>query len=260
MKTVILAGGFGTRLSEETGVRPKPLVEIGGKPILWHIMKMYSSHGFNDFIICCGYKGHMIKEFFSNYYLHHSDVTFDIQNNTMEMHANQLEPWKVTLIDTGENSMTGGRIKRIQKYVENERFFLTYGDGVSDVDFKALLEFHKSNNRLATLTAVQPPGRYGAFNLEDKNPVITSFREKPKGDGHETAWINGGFFVLEPEIFDYIDGDQTVWEKEPMENLARKGELSAFRHVGYWQSMDSLRDKMVLEEHWEGGDAEWKTW
>ncbi len=259
MKTVILAGGFGTRLSEETGVRPKPLVEIGGKPILWHIMKMYSSHGFNEFIICCGYKGHMIKEFFSSYYLHHTDVTFDIKNNSMEMHSNQLEPWKVTLIDTGEDSMTGGRIKRIQKYVQNERFFLTYGDGVSDVDFEELLKFHERNNRLATLTAVQPPGRYGAFNLEDKNPVITSFREKPKGDGHETAWINGGFFVLEPEIFDYIDGDLTVWEKEPMEKLAKKGELSAFRHLGYWQSMDSLRDKMVLEEQWENNPA-WKTW
>jgi len=259
MKTVILAGGFGTRLSEETGVRPKPLVEIGGKPILWHIMKMYSSHGFNEFIICCGYKGHMIKEFFSSYYLHYSDVTFDIKKNSMEMHSNQLEPWKVTLIDTGEDSMTGGRIKRIQKYVQNERFFLTYGDGVSDVNFEELLKFHQSNNRLATLTAVQPPGRYGAFNLEDKNPVITSFREKPKGDGHETAWINGGFFVLEPEIFDYIEGDLTVWEKEPMENLAKKGELSAFKHLGYWQSMDSLRDKMVLEEQWENNPA-WRTW
>ena len=260
MKTVILAGGFGTRLSEETGVRPKPLVEIGGKPIIWHIMKMYSSYGHHDFVICCGYKGYMLKEFFSNYFLHHSDVTFDVKNNKMEIHQNNIEPWKVTLIDTGENSMTGGRIKRIKKYVENETFFLTYGDGVSDVNFNDLLNFHKEQKTYATLTAVQPPGRYGAFNLDKKNPKISSFREKPKGDGHETAWINGGFFVLEPAIFDFIEGDLTVWERDPMENLAKKGQLAGYRHPGYWQSMDSLRDKNVLEEIWETGNAAWKNW
>lgn len=260
MKTVILAGGFGTRLSEETGIRPKPLVEIGGKPILWHIMKMYSYYGHNDFIICLGYKGYMIKEFFSNYFLHHSDVTFDVKNNKMTIHQNKVEPWKVTLIDTGENSMTGGRIKRIKDYIGNERFFLTYGDGVSDVDFDALLEIHKNEGTYATLTAVQPPGRYGAFNLESSNRKIFSFREKPKGDGHETAWINGGFFVLEPEIFNYIEGDSTVWEQEPMENLAKQGQLSAYKHDGYWQSMDSLRDKNVLEEIWGNGKPAWKKW
>jgi len=260
MKTVILAGGFGTRLSEETGVRPKPLVEIGDKPILWHIMKMYSSYGHNDFIICCGYKGHMIKEFFSSYYLHSSDVVFDLKNNETQIINNSIEPWKVTLIDTGENTMTGGRIKRIKKYIGNEPFFLTYGDGVSDVNFNDLLEFHKKQNVYATLTAVQQPGRYGAFNLEDKNPKIKHFREKPKGDGHDTAWINGGFFVLEPEIFDYIEGDATTWEREPMEDLAKKDQLSAYKHEGYWQSMDSLRDKTVLEELWQSGDPAWKNW
>lgn len=260
MKTVILAGGFGTRLSEETGVRPKPLVEIGGKPILWHIMKMYSYYGHNDFIICCGYKGYMIKEFFANYFLHYSDVTFDVKNNKMEIHTNNLEPWKVTLIDTGENSMTGGRIKRIKEYVGNETFFLTYGDGVSDVNLKELLDFHKENKLLATLTAVQPPGRYGAFNLSEIHSKILSFKEKPKGDGHDTAWINGGFFVLEPKIFDYIEGDHTIWEGKPMENLAHDGQLSAYKHTGFWQSMDSLRDKNVLEKIWEDGDAPWKRY
>ncbi len=261
MKTVILAGGFGTRLSEETGVRPKPLVEIGGKPILWHIMKMYSSYGHNDFIICCGYKGHMIKEFFSSYYLHSSDVVFDLKNNETQIINNSIEPWKVTLIDTGENTMTGGRIKRIKKYIGNEPFFLTYGDGVSDVNFNDLLEFHKKQNVYATLTAVQQPGRYGAFNLEDKNPKIKHFREKPKGDGHDTAWINGGFFVLEPEIFDYIEGDATTtWEREPMEDLAKNDQLSAYKHEGYWQSMDSLRDKQILESLWESGHSAWKKW
>lgn len=260
MKTVILAGGFGTRLSEETGVRPKPLVEIGGKPILWHIMKMYSFYGHNDFIICCGYKGYMIKEFFSNYFLHHSDVTFDVKNNKMEIHSNEIEPWKVTLIDTGENSMTGGRIKRIKKYIGNESFFLTYGDGVSDVDMDSLLKFHRENKSFATLTAVQPPGRYGAFNLPEDEPKITSFKEKPTGDGHETAWINGGFFVLEPEIFDYIEGDQTIWEGDPMENLAHDEKLAAYKHDGFWQSMDSLRDKNVLEEDWLSGRPAWKKW
>jgi len=260
MKTVILAGGFGTRLSEETGVRPKPLVEIGGKPILWHIMKMYSHYGHHEFIICLGYKGYMIKEFFANYFLHHSDVTFDVKNNKMTIHQNNVEPWKVTLIDTGENSMTGGRIKRVKEYVGDETFFLTYGDGVSDVNISSLLDFHNSQKTFATLTAVQPPGRYGAFNLDDNNPKVTSFREKPKGDGHETAWINGGFFVLEPEIFDYIEGDLTIWEREPMENLAKEDKLSAYKHVGFWQSMDSLRDKNVLEEKWQNGDPIWKKW
>ncbi len=260
MKTVILAGGFGTRLSEETGVRPKPLVEIGGMPIIWHIMKMYSSYGHNDFIICCGYKGNMIKEFFSNYFLHHSDVTFDIKNNKMKIHSNNIEPWTVTLIDTGENSMTGGRIKRIKEFIGNETFFLTYGDGVSDVNFDSLLEFHKNQNTYTTLTAVQQPGRYGAFNLESNSAKITHFREKPKGDGHDTAWINGGFFVLEPQIFDYIEGDSTIWEREPMEKLAKENQLAAFKHEGYWQSMDSLRDKTVLENNWQSGNPPWKKW
>ncbi len=260
MKTVILAGGFGTRLSEETGVRPKPLVEIGGKPILWHIMKMYSYYGHNDFVICLGYKGYMIKEFFADYFLHHSDVTFDIKNNKMKIHQNNIEPWKVTLIDTGENTMTGGRIRRIKDYLDDEPFFLTYGDGVSDVNFDNLLDFHKKSNTFATLTAVQPPGRYGAFHLDGDRTHISSFREKPKGDGHETAWINGGFFVLEPEIFNYIDGDTTIWERDPMEKLAKKNQLSAYRHKGFWQSMDSLQDKNVLEKIWASGNPSWKNW
>ncbi len=262
MKTVILAGGFGTRLSEETGIRPKPMVEIGGKPILWHIMKMYSSYGFNEFIICCGYKGDMIKEYFANYFLKTSDVTFDLANNEMNIHKVNSEPWKVTLVDTGANSMTGGRVKRIKEHVGNEPFFLTYGDGVSDVNIAELLKFHKSQNTHATLTAVQPPGRYGAFNLENKDQLITSFREKPTGEnkGFDIAWINGGFFVLEPEIFDLIEGDHTVWEREPMENLARNNQLSAFKHNGFWQSMDSLRDKQVLINIWEQGNAPWKKW
>lgn len=261
MKAVILAGGFGTRLSEETGIRPKPLVEIGGKPILWHIMKMYSYYGCNDFVICCGYKGYMIKEFFANYFLHHSDVTFDVKNNKMKIHSNSdVEDWNVTLIDTGENSMTGGRIKRIKKYVDNETFFLTYGDGVSDVNIKELLDFHKKQKTFATLTAVQPPGRYGAFKLDNDNPKVNSFREKPKGDGQESAWINGGFFVLEPEIFDFIEGDSTVWEGDPMENLAKQDQLAAYKHRGFWQSMDSLRDKNILEENWQSGNPSWKNW
>ncbi|MCF6296958.1 MAG: glucose-1-phosphate cytidylyltransferase [Flavobacteriaceae bacterium] len=260
MKTVILAGGFGTRLSEETGIRPKPLVEIGGMPIIWHIMKMYSSYGHNDFIICCGYKGSMIKEFFSNYFLHHSDVTFDIKNNKMKIHTNMIEPWTVTLIDTGENSMTGGRMKRVKDYIGNETFFLTYGDGVSDVNFEKLLKFHEKQNTFATLTAVQPPGRYGAFKLDQKDNKIASFREKPTGDGHSRAWINGGFFVLEPEIFDYIEGDSTVWEREPMEDLAKDNQLHAYKHEGFWQSMDTLRDRNVLEEFWQNGTPAWKNW
>ena len=263
MKTVILAGGFGTRLSEETGIRPKPMVEIGGKPILWHIMKMYSSHGHNEFIICCGYKGHMIKEYFANYFLHQSDMTFDLKNNKMEIHNSNTEPWKVTLVDTGENSMTGGRVKRVKEHIGNERFFLTYGDGVSDVNITELLDFHIKQNTYATLTAVQPPGRYGAFNLEGNQTKINSFREKPtgtEGENFDVAYINGGFFVLEPEVLDYIEGDNTIWEREPMERLAQGNNLSAFQHRGFWQSMDSLRDKEVLVDIWEQGKAPWKVW
>jgi glucose-1-phosphate cytidylyltransferase len=257
MKTVILAGGFGTRISEESAVRPKPMVEIGGKPILWHIMNIFSAHGINDFIICCGYKAHMIKEYFANYFLLRSDVTFDIKNNKMQVHQNHAEPWKVTLVDTGEKTMTGGRIRRIRKYLDDETFCLTYGDGVSDINITELIEFHKSQNTLATLTAVQPPGRFGAFELSEDRPRITHFREKPKGDG---AWVNGGFFVLEPGIMDYIEGDSTVWEQEPLVNLARDEKLSAYKHYGFWQPMDTLRDKMYLEEKWACDNPPWKVW
>lgn len=260
MKTVILAGGFGTRISEETGVRPKPMVEIGGKPILWHIMKMYSAEGFNEFIICCGYKGEMIKEYFSNYFLLNSNVTFNMIDNSIELHHTDIEPWKVTLIDTGNHTMTGGRIKRIKDYVGNERFFLTYGDGLSDISMKDLLEFHENQDTYATLTAVQPPGRFGTFSMKTSSTKITNFREKPKGDGMDAAWINGGFFVLEPEIFDYIEGDNTVWEKEPLENLAHQNKLSAYQHEGYWQNMDTLRDKNVIEDVWASGNIPWKKW
>lgn len=255
MKTVILAGGFGTRLSEETSVLPKPMVEIGGKPILWHIMKMYSSHGYNDFVICLGYKGYIIKEFFMNYFLLNSDLHVDLENNSIEVLNNNVDPWKITLVDTGQDTMTGGRLKRIKEYVGDESFFLTYGDGVSDVDFNKLLAFHQSQKVAATLTAVQPPGRYGAFTLESEK--ISSFREKPKGD---SAWINGGFFVLEPEIFDYIENDTTIWELEPMEHLAHDGKLAAYKHEKFWQSMDSLRDKKVLEKIWSSGNPPWKKW
>lgn len=257
MKTVILAGGYGTRLSEETAIRPKPMVEIGGMPILWHIMKMYSMHGYNDFIICLGYKGYYIKEFFANYFLLSSDISVDLRNNKIEILNNSAEPWKVTLVDTGQDTMTGGRLKRIKNYVDNETFFLTYGDGVSDVDFNELLKFHKKQDTWATLTAVQPPGRYGAFTFTEGSNLITSFREKPKGD---SAWINGGFFVLEPEIFEYIEGDPITWEREPMEKLAHEGKLSAYKHYNYWQSMDSLRDKNVLENEWNSGNPPWKKW
>ncbi len=257
MKAVILAGGFGTRISEESSVRPKPMVEIGGRPILWHVMKMYSAHGINEFIICCGYKGHVIKEFFTNYYLHYSDVTFDIRNNSMKVRQNNAEPWIVTLVDTGIDVMTGGRIKRVREYIGNETFCLTYGDGVSDVNISELLAFHREQKTLATLTAVQMEGRFGAFKLDDSEAKISRFREKPKGDG---AWINGGFFVLEPQVIDLIAGDSTVWEQEPLTRLAHEGQLSAYRHPGFWHCLDTLRDKHVLEQAWQSGNPPWKVW
>src|SRR4030042_4021710 len=257
MKVVCLAGGAGTRLSEETGIKPKPMVEIGGMPILWHIMKIYSAYGFNDFIICCGYKGQLIKEYFANYYLLRSDVTFDIQKHGMEVHQNHAEPWRVTLVDTGEKTMTGGRIKRVKNYIGNETFCLTYGDGVSDINIKKLIEFHKGQKALATLTAVQPPGRFGVFDLHEGETQIAVFREKMGGDG---AWVNGGFFVLEPEIINYVSNDMTVWEQEPLQNIAKDGKLCAYKHTGFWQPMDTLRDKMYLEELWVSGKAPWKIW
>lgn len=257
MKVVILAGGYGTRISEESSIRPKPMVEIGNHPILWHIMKIYSAYGINDFIICCGYKSYMIKEYFANYFLHRADVTFDIKNNKMEVVQNMVEPWRVTLIDTGEKTMTGGRLRRIKNQLDDETFCMTYGDGVSDIRIDQLIEFHRSQKTLATLTAVQPPGRFGAFNLGHGINLIPSFKEKPKGDG---AWVNGGFFVLEPKVLDYIQDDSTVWEQQPMENLAKENNLSAFRHYGFWQPMDTLRDKNVLEELWQSGSAPWKVW
>lgn len=257
MKVVILAGGFGTRLSEETGVKPKPMVEIGDRPILWHIMKIYSAHGINDFIICLGYKGWVIKEYFAKYSLFMSDVTFDLRNNNMKVHQNGTEPWKVTLIDTGEKTMTGGRLKRIKDYIGDETFCLTYGDGVTDLNIGELIDFHRDQKTLATLTAAQSPGRFGAFKLERNQHKISAFKEKPQGDG---AWINGGFFVLEPGVMDYIEGDSTVWEREPMERLAHDGMVSAYRHYGFWQPMDTLRDKNVLEELWRSGKAPWKVW
>jgi len=256
MKVVILAGGFGTRLSEETHLKPKPMIEIGGKPILWHIMKIYSAYGFNEFIICLGYKGYMIKEFFANYFLYMADVTIDLGNNSIEVHNAKAEAWKVTLVDTGLYTQTGGRIKRIKPYVGNETFMLTYGDGVANINIKELLEFHKSHGRYATITAVQPPGRFGGLVLNGGDEVL-SFREKPKGDG---AWINGGFFVLEPEIFDYIKGDEVPWEREPLETLAKEGQLMAYKHRGFWQCMDTLRDKNYLENLWNSGKAPWKVW
>ena len=255
MKAVILAGGLGTRLSEETILKPKPMVEIGDKPLLWHIMKSYSAHGVHDFVICCGYKGYIIKEYFANYFLHSSDVTFDIQNNEMEVHVRNSEPWRVTLVDTGDKTLTGGRLKRVKQYIKDEESFcFTYGDGVSDVNISELIEFHKSHNKLATLTATQPPGRFGALNLDGNK--INSFQEKPQGDG---AWVNGGFFVLSPKVIDYIEGDSIMWERKPMEILAKKGQLLAFLHHGFWQPMDTLRDKALLEELWQSGKAPWKT-
>jgi len=257
MKVVILAGGFGTRISEESHLKPKPMIEIGERPILWHIMKTYSSYGFNDFIICLGYKGYSIKEFFAHYFLHESDVTFDFKNhNERVIHHHSAEPWSVTLINTGLETMTGGRVKRIQEYVGDETFMLTYGDGVSDVNIPELVEYHKEHGKLATVTTVQPSGRFGALDLDEGNGV-RGFQEKPKGDG---AWINAGFFVLEPKIFDYIDGDATVLEKEPLEGLANDGELVAFKHSGFWQPMDTLRDKKLMEDLWKSGSAPWKMW
>ncbi|EKP0297372.1 glucose-1-phosphate cytidylyltransferase [Aeromonas veronii] len=256
MKAVILAGGLGTRLSEETVVKPKPMVEIGGKPILWHIMKMYSAHGINDFVICCGYKGYVIKEYFANYFFHMSDVTFHMTENRMEVHEKRAEPWNVTLVDTGDASMTGGRLKRVAEYVkDDEAFLFTYGDGVSDVDIKASIDFHKSHGKLATLTATYPPGRFGALDIRDNQ--ILSFKEKPRGDG---ALINGGFFVLSPKVIDLIDNDATTWEQEPLMTLAEQGQLMAYEHDGFWQSMDTLRDKLYLEKMWENGSAPWKVW
>lgn len=256
MQVVILAGGFGTRLSEETDLKPKPMVEIGGKPILWHIMKIYSHYGFTDFVVCLGYKGYLIKEYFANYFLHQSDVTIDLKKNSLEIHHTKAEPWKITLVDTGSDTMTGGRVKRVQKYIGNKPFMLTYGDGVGDVDIKALVAFHKKNKKFATVTSVQPSGRFGALNLDEDRNVL-SFQEKPKGDG---AWINGGFFVLESDVFDYIAGDETVWEKEPLERLASDGQLVAHTHSGFWQPMDTLRDKNHLEELWKNEKAPWKLW
>ena len=255
MKAVILAGGLGTRISEETQTRPKPLIEIGGMPILWHIMKTYSSHGISDFVICCGYKGYMIKEYFANYFLHMSDVTFDLKNNEMNVHRKSAESWNITLVDTGINTMTGGRLKKIQKYVDNETFCFTYGDGLANISITELIEFHKNNNTLATVTAVQPPARFGALEL-DGNKVV-SFKEKPPGDGN---WINGGYFILEPAVFDYVEGDSTVWEKEPVENLSKNNQLSAYRHSGFWQPLDTLRDKNKLEDLWSSGSPPWKVW
>ena len=257
MKAVILAGGFGTRISEETGVKPKPMVEIGDRPILWHIMKIYSAAGIDDFIICLGYKGYIIKEYFATYPIHMSDITFDLRHNETQVHQNGTEPWRVTLIDTGEKTMTGGRIKRIKDYIDGDTFCLTYGDGVTDLNIKKLVAFHREQKALVTLTAVQPPGRFGVFSLEDDQVLISRFREKPQGD---SAWINGGFFVIEPEVIDYINDDSTVWEKEPLGALAREGMLAAYRHYGYWQNMDTLRDKMVLEELWQAGNPPWKIW
>jgi glucose-1-phosphate cytidylyltransferase len=257
MKAVILAGGLGTRISEETHTKPKPMVEIGGKPILWHILKTYSHHNINDFIVCCGYKGYVIKEYFANYFLHMSDVTFDMSLNTMQVHQRHAEPWRVTLVDTGEETMTGGRLKRVAPYLQNEEAFcFTYGDGVSDVNITELIAFHRAHGLLATLTATLPPGRFGALDIH-ADERITTFKEKPKGDG---GMINGGFFVLSPEVMGMLEGDQTVWEREPLETLAKKNQLKAFKHEGFWQPMDTLRDKTLLEELWHSGRAPWKVW
>ena len=256
MKTVILAGGMGTRISEETHLKPKPMIEIGGKPILWHIMKTYSAHGIHEFIICLGYKGYLIKEYFANYYLHNSDVTFNMEDNSMKIHENSAEPWKVTLVDTGEKTMTGGRLKRVAPYLDhNETFCFTYGDGLSDVDISALVKFHKKQGSLASVTSVQPPGRFGTLSMKDNK--ITRFEEKPQGDG---SWINGGYFVLSTKVLDYIKDDTTVWEREPLQRLSEEEQLSAFLHRGFWQPMDTLRDRVLLENMWESQKAPWKVW
>ena len=255
MKAVILAGGLGTRISEETLEKPKPMVEIGGKPILWHIMKSYSHYGINEFVICLGYKGYVIKEYFKNYFLHMSDITFDIKNNEMEVHRKSAEPWKITLVDTGIDTMTGGRLKRIKKYVNNETFCFTYGDGLANISITDLIKFHKKNNTIATVTAVQPPARFGALELNENKVVC--FKEKPTGDGN---WINGGYFVLEPDVFNYLECDSTVWEKEPLQKLANENQLSAYKNKNFWQPMDTLRDKNQLNELWDSGKAPWKSW
>lgn len=256
MKAVILAGGLGTRISEETHLRPKPMIEVGGKPILWHILKMYSAHGVNEFVICCGYKGYIIKEYFANYFLHMSDVTFDLENNRMEVHQKHAEPWRVTLVDTGDSTMTGGRLKRVREYVQDDdAFCFTYGDGVSDVDIGASIRFHRAHGKLATVTAVQPPGRYGALQMD--GAAVKAFTEKPRGDG---GLINGGFFVVSPQCLDFIEGDATSWEVEPLSGLAARGELMAYEHAGFWQPMDTLREKNLLEELWNSGKAPWKCW
>jgi glucose-1-phosphate cytidylyltransferase len=255
VKAVILAGGHGTRISEESAVRPKPMVEVGGRPIVWHIMKIYAAHGITDFVISAGYKSNVIKEYFANYFLHMSDITFDLRANSMTTHASAVEPWKVTIVDTGDATMTGGRLKRVKEHVGT--FCMTYGDCVAALDITALIEFHRERNALATVTAIQPPGRFGALALDEGGERIASFHEKPQGDG---GWVNGGFFVLEPAAIDYIAQDDTTWEQEPMERLAQDGALAAYRHSGYWQNLDTLRDKMVLEDHWASGSAPWKVW
>lgn len=255
MKTVILAGGLGTRISEETHLRPKPMVEIGGKPILWHILKTYAAYGLTDFIICCGYKGYIIKEYFANYFLHMSDVTFDFNDNSMTVHEQKAEPWKVTLVDTGENTLTGGRLLRVRKYLDDDDFCFTYGDGLCDVNIRELIQFHKTQKAMATVTAVQPPGRYGALKLEEDR--VKFFEEKPQCDG---GWINGGYFVLSPQVLDCINGDNTAWEGEPLANLAGKGQLAAYKHKGFWRPMDTLRDRIQLENYWQTGKAPWKVW
>lgn len=259
MKAVILAGGYGTRLSEETTVRPKPMVEIGGRPIIWHIMKMYSHHGIDDFVVCCGYRGEMLKEYFLDYGRLQADITIDIKSDAVEVHRRNGEPWRVTLVDTGQKTMTGGRVRRVRDHLDDETFCLTYGDGVSDVDLSELIAFHRDQGATVTLTAVQPPGRFGALVLEPGQTRIDAFREKPRAGGDE-AWINGGFFVVEPEALDGIEGDDTIWERRPLETLAERRQLAAYRHTGFWQPMDTLRDRQLLEDHWARGDAPWATW
>ena len=255
MKAVILAGGLGSRISEETNIKPKPLIEIGGMPLLWHIMKIYSAHGINEFVICCGYKGYMIKEYFANYSLHMSDVTFDMQDNSIEVHHKSVEPWKITLVDTGIDTMTGGRLGRVKKFVENDTFCFTYGDGLGNINIRELIDFHKVQGKKATVTAVKPAGRFGALEIEKNN--VLNFNEKPLGDGN---WINGGFFILEPKILELIQNDKTIWEKEPIEKLVEKGELAAYKHTKFWHPLDTLRDKNYLEELWTSGNADWKVW